>query len=101
MPSIIEQHRQPLISLCRAAGVKRLAAFGSAVRGDFREDSDVDLLVEFDDVDSPGYADRFMEFAENAERILGRPVDLLTTVSLQNPFLRRRIEQEAIDIHAA
>ncbi len=52
-------------------------------------------------MESAGYADRFMDFAEQAEAILGRPLDLLTTASLRNPYLRRRIEQEAVEIHAA
>lgn len=78
-----------------------MAAFGSSVREDFRPDSDVDLLVEFADVESAGYADRFMQFAEDAERILERPVDLLTTASLRNPYLRASVEREAVEIHAA
>lgn len=101
MTPFLEQHRERLVRLCRAAGVKRLAAFGSVVRPDFRPDSDVDLLIEFADVESPGYADRFLQFAEEAERVLGRPVDLLTTVSLRNPYLRQSVERELIEIHAA
>ncbi len=101
MTPFLDQHRELLVRLCRATGIKRLAAFGSVVRSDFRADSDVDLLVEFSDVESPGYADRYMQFADAAERILGRPVDLLTTTSLRNPYLKRRVEGEAVEIHAA
>lgn len=101
MRPFLEQHRASLIRLCQESGIKRLAAFGSVVRPDFRPDSDVDLLVEFADVESPGYADRFMRFADEAERILGRSVDLLTTASLRNPYLKRRVEKESIEIHAA
>ena len=101
MTPFLEQHRENLVRLCRAAGVKRLAAFGSVVRADFQPDSDVDLLVEFADVESPGYADRFMRFADQTEQILGRPVDLLTTTSLRNPYLKHRVEEEAVEIHAA
>ncbi len=101
MSPLLELHRESLARLCRRFGVRRLAAFGSAVRADFRPESDVDLLVEFEDVNAPGYADRFVDFAESAETILGRSVDLLTTRSLRNPYLRRRIEQEAVEIHAA
>jgi predicted nucleotidyltransferase len=100
MQPILEKSRGRLAELCRALGVRRLAAFGSAVRSDFGPDSDVDLLVEFADTDRPGYADRFLEFAEQAEVILGRPVDLLTTTSLRNPHLKRRVEQEAVVLHA-
>ena len=43
----IEIDRERLEELCRAYGVRRLAFFGSVVRDDFRADSDVDILVEF------------------------------------------------------
>lgn len=100
MQPIIEKSRERLAQLCRKVGVRRLAVFGSAVRADFRSDSDVDLLVEFADPDRPGCSDRFLEFADEAEKILGRPVDLLTTTSLRNPYLRQRVEREAVVLHA-
>jgi predicted nucleotidyltransferase len=100
MNPLLEQHWDELRCLCESIGVRRLAVSGSVTRSDFGPDRDVDLLVEFDDVDKPGYTDRFMRFAEDAETILGRPVDLLTTHSLRNPYLRRRVESEAVEIHA-
>jgi uncharacterized protein len=101
MLSDIEQRRPKLRQLCREHGIKRLAVFGSAARGAATAASDIDLLVEFEDVESPGYADRYLNFAEAAESTLQRPVDVLTTKSLRNPFLKKRIEQEAVEIHAS
>lgn len=100
MHADIEQRRSRLCQLCQDHGIKRLAVFGSAARGTLNATSDIDLLVEFEDVESPGYAERYLNFAEAAESALQRPVDVLTTKSLRNPFLKKRIEQEAVEIHA-
>lgn len=101
MNTDLERHRGPLKRLCREHGVKRLAVFGSVARNDHDADSDIDLLVEFEDVDSPGYADRYLNFAEAAESTLQKPVEVLTAKSLRNPFLKKRIEAEAVEIHAS
>lgn len=76
-------------------GVRRLALFGSVQRDDARADSDVDLLVEF----APGMKsyDRFVALAELLERLLSRPVELVTTESL-SPFLKSYILAEAKDV---
>lgn len=76
-------------------GVRRLALFGSVQRDAAQPDSDVDLLVEF----APGAKsyDRFVSLAELLERILNRPVDLVTRESL-SPFLGPHILAEAEDV---
>jgi uncharacterized protein len=57
--------------------VSGLEIFGSATREDFDlEKSDLDFLVEFQDPDRPGIADRFMCLAEGLEQIFSRKVDL-------------------------
>jgi len=79
----------------RALGVRRLALFGSVLRGDARPDSDVDLLVEFDpELKS---FDRFIALAELLERLLGRQVELVTTEAL-SPFIGPRILADAADV---
>ena len=79
----------------RALGVKRLALFGSVLRGAARSDSDVDLLVQF----FPGTKtfDRFLALSELLEQRLGRRVELVTTEAL-SPFLGPRILAEAEDV---
>lgn len=62
MIHVLEGHRQELADLCRKYRVRRLEVFGSAARGDFDEEaSDVDLLIEFDD----------MPHADQARRVPG------------------------------
>jgi predicted nucleotidyltransferase len=72
--------------------IHRLALFGSWARGDAREDSDVDVLVEVDG--SIGL--RFVDLADEIERALGRHVDLVSRRAIK-PSLWKRIEPELID----
>ena len=94
MTAILEKNLARMTDACRRYGVTRLSAFGSAAREDgMREDSDVDLIAEFGPSnDGRGLADRYLDFAEEAERVLGRKVDLLTENSIRNPVFRSQVE---------
>ena len=76
--------------LAKEFGVRKIGLFGSFARDAAGEESDVDLVVEFD---RPiGF--RFMELADHLERLLGRRVDLLTPEgvrSIRNPRIAREI----------
>ncbi|WP_295458709.1 nucleotidyltransferase family protein [uncultured Thiodictyon sp.] len=75
-------------------GVTSLALFGSTVRDDAREDSDVDILVAFD---GPATSERFFGVQFCLEDLLSRPVDLVTEKALR-PELRPYIEREAVRV---
>jgi uncharacterized protein len=79
----------------RAFGVRRLALFGSVLRGEARPNSDVDVLVEF----SPDLKtfDHFMGLALYLEQLLGRRVELVTPEYL-SPYLGPHILREAEDV---
>lgn len=72
--------------------IHRMALFGSWARGEAREDSDVDVLVEVD----PSIGLRFVELGDELERALGRRVDLVSRRAIK-PSLWERIEPELID----
>jgi hypothetical protein len=76
-------------------GVRRLALFGSFARAEAGPASDVDVLVEFD----PGQKtyDGFLELAELLERLLQRPVEVVTTEAL-SPYIGPHILAEAEDV---
>ena len=85
--------RAGLASFCRKRGIKRLAVFGSALRSDFGPDSDIDLLVEFEQGRTPGLLGiAGLEFG--LSRMLGRKVDLRTAEDLSRRF-RHRVIAEA------
>jgi hypothetical protein len=60
--------------LAQEFGVRRLALFGSYARGDHRQDSDVDILVEVD----PAIGLRFVDLAERIEAIVGERVEVVS-----------------------
>jgi uncharacterized protein len=88
---LLAEHK-PL--LARRFGVARLALFGSAVRDDARDDSDVDILVAFD---GPATSARYFGVQFYLEDLFGRPIDLVTENALR-PELRPFIEREAVHV---
>ena len=101
MTHVIESHRQELADLCRKHRVHRLDVFGSAARGDFDEASDVDLLVEFDDMLHADRADAYLGFLTAVEALLRRRIDLVEVGAVRNPYLRRGIEESRELVYAA
>lgn len=102
MHPVVQNRSSELAELCKKFGVRRLALFGSAARNDFTpESSDVDLIVEFSDTTSPGYADRYLDFANAVENLLGRRVDLITSRSIVNPLFAREVRRDRIELYAA
>ena len=92
--SILESGESRVAQLCRDLSVRELRLFGSAATDKFDASrSDVDVVVDFVDGDKPGIADRYMALAEGLEEIFNRPVDLVTTRSIRNPFFRRAVDQ--------
>jgi predicted nucleotidyltransferase len=83
------------VALSRRYPIQRTALFGSWARGDAREDSDVDILVEVD----PSIGLRFVELGDELEKALGRRVDLVSRRAIK-PSLWERIEPELIDASA-
>ena len=79
--------------LARRFGVQRLAVFGSYARGDQREDSDVDILVEVD----PSIGLRFVDLADEIEAMLGVPVELVSRRAIK-PRNWEVIERQLIDV---
>lgn len=82
-----------LAELCKHYHIRRLAFFGSALRDDFGPDSDVDVLVEFEEGHTPGLA--FIDIQDELSKLLGgREVDLVTPKFL-NYRIKDKVMQEA------
>lgn len=75
-----------LREFCRRNHIRRLAVFGSALREDFRPDSDVDVLVEFDPRHIPGFLQVARMERELSPLFGGRKVDLRTAEDLSRYF---------------
>jgi len=85
---------------CRQWRVSELAFFGSVLREDFRDDSDIDILITFDPDASWSLFD-MVTMQDQLEDIFGREVDLVEKDGLINPFRRRSILEEMEIIYAA
>lgn len=85
---------EPLREFCRRHHIRRLSLFGSVLRNDFRPDSDVDVLVEFEEGQAPGLIRLAGMELELSEMLGGRKVDLNTPRCLSRYF-RDRVVQEA------
>jgi len=85
--NVIDQNR----SVLRALGVIKIGLFGSFVRGEQHQESDIDLLIEFD----PGRKtfDTFMELSFFLEEVLQRRIELVTLESL-SPYIGPHILKE-------
>ena len=87
-----------IAQFCERNHVRKLSLFGSVIRDDFDEASDVDVLVEFEPGHVPGYA--FFDMADELSGILGRRVDLNTPMSLSK-YIRDRVLSQAEVVHEA
>ena len=102
MTHVLEGHREELVALCRRYRVRRLDVFGSATADAFDEESsDVDLLVEFEDMLHADRADAYLGLLTAVEALLERRIDLVEMGAVRNPYLRQGIEESRELVYAA
>lgn len=81
-----------IAELCQQYHIRWLALFGSVLRDDFRPDSDIDVLVEFEPSHTPGFA--FINIQDKLAELFQRTVDLNTPQDLSRYF-REQVLAEA------
>jgi len=91
---LIEKNIDTLFKLCKQHKVKELYIFGSILTPSFNDSSDIDFLVQFDNIDLLDYFDNYMDFKEKLELILDRPIDLLENQAIHNPIFRRVLDRD-------
>ncbi len=80
--------------------VKSACIFGSATGDNFRADSDIDLLISFQEpLDSREYAQNFWSLYLNLPRLLGRQVDIVVEEDLKNPYFIEEVNETKISIY--
>jgi predicted nucleotidyltransferase len=70
-----------------------LYAFGSVLTPQFSKHSDIDLIVDFDEIDVNNYADNYFDFKFSLQEIFNRPVDLLEAQAIKNPYFKQVVNQ--------
>jgi len=84
--------KEKIETFCKKHHILKLALFGSVLREDFRADSDIDVLVEFEPGHVPGLA--FFSMESELTQIFGHKVDL-NTVQFLSPYFRQEVIAEA------
>jgi predicted nucleotidyltransferase len=88
----VSMDQEKIAAFCRKHHIRRLALFGSTLRGDSTAGSDLDVLVEFEPDHTPGLA--FFAIETELSELLGRRVDL-NTPGFLSPYFRDQVLAEA------
>ncbi len=90
-PLRIQLPQQTLIEFCQKWKINEMSFFGSVLRDDFRPDSDIDIMVSFED-NSPWGLLELVRMKGELKTLLGREVDLLTKKSIEQShnWIRRQ-----------
>lgn len=94
VPMRVHLPRAEFVDLCRKHRVRELAVFGSVLRNDFRQESDLDFLVKFEQDDAGPWMSRLTDLQEDLSRLFGRPVDVVDWKVIEksrNPYRRQAI----------
>jgi uncharacterized protein len=94
MLSYLEPYKPEIANLCVKHKVNKLFAFGSVIRNDFRAESDIDLVVDFDKMSIEQYADNYYSLKFSLQEVLKKRIDLLEEKAIKNPYFRKVIEQQ-------
>lgn len=102
MNPIITSHLKAINQLCQQYKVAKLEVFGSASRSDFNvKTSDIDFLVEFTEHGIQNYADNYFGLLTALQELFDRPVELVVSSSIDNPYFIESIEQDRQYLYAA
>ena len=96
---LIESNIQKIIDLCKRHKVHKLFVFGSVLTSRFNDDSDVDLVVDFNKTEVEDYFDNYFDFKYSLQDLLGREIDLLEEQTIKNPYLKKNIDSTKMLIY--
>jgi len=94
---ILKNKKTDVVNLCRLLHIKRMYAFGSAVSDQFRTDSDIDLLIAFEDnLTLEEYTENYFSLHSQLRELLNRDIDIVTESSLSNPYFIDSINESKV-----
>ena len=102
MIPLVEERNAELGAICLRHRVMRLDLFGSAATGRYHaEESDLDFLVEFQQLPAGAYADAYFGLLESLELLFGRSIDLVVDSAISNPYFRQSVEETRMPVYEA
>jgi predicted nucleotidyltransferase len=90
--NLLDKNIDKIRDLCTKHKVGKLFVFGSVLTNRFRSDSDLDFIVDFEDIDLYDYADNYFDLKYSLENLFKRDIDLLEDKAISNPYLRQSID---------
>ena len=91
--SILSTYKQQIDELCSRHKVKSLYAFGSVLSSEFNAESDIDLIVEFNNINVAEYADNYFDLKFSLQHILNRSIDLIEAQAIKNPYFKETVNK--------
>jgi len=96
---ILSANIEQIKEICATTCVRTLYAFGSVTNLKFKEDSDVDMVVDIAETDPISYSEFYFKLKKHLEADLNRHVDLLEHKAIKNSFLKKEIDQTKVLIY--
>lgn len=94
MQQFLDKRKDDLKDLCKELKIKRLYAFGSAVSGNFNDNSDIDFLISFaDNLTVEEYTNNYFLLHYKLRELFNREVDIVTERTLSNPYFIESINE--------
>jgi predicted nucleotidyltransferase len=91
--NMIEKYKNQIQQLCIDHNVKQLFVFGSVLTNEFNDESDIDLIVEFEKMDPIEYMENYFNMKFSLEDLFKRKIDLLENQSISNPIFQKVIDK--------
>ena len=95
----LSAYKNEINALCANHKVKSLYAFGSVLTHNFNTNSDIDLIVDFKEIDVKDYADNYFDFKFSLQDIFNRPVDLLEEQAIKNPYFKEELNKKKVIVY--
>ncbi len=92
--NLIDKNISQLYQLCENHKVEQLYLFGSILNERFQDTSDIDMLIQFYQIDLKDYFDNYMNLKEKLEQLFIHPIDLVEDQAIKNPIFRRVVDRE-------
>jgi uncharacterized protein len=98
--NLVTQHIEAIKRICLKHQVDQLFIFGSMNTDKFNDQSDIDILIQFNSsVDPADYFNNYMDFKNNMEDLLKREVDIVENQAIRNPIFRKIVDRDKILIY--
>jgi predicted nucleotidyltransferase len=97
----LDKYTGDIKKLCKQNKVRSLYVFGSVLTDEFNKNSDIDLIVDIDSIDPFDYADSYFNLKFALQELFKRPVDLLESKAIKNPYIIENINRSKSLIYGA